>query len=191
MLLAGVRSYDTMGHGSSLRQREVRRWPQGQGKTAYSRYGGSGVYTAHGYSVQALWAVYWMLLLAGVRSYDTMGHGSFMGQREVRRWPQDQGKTEYSMYGGRSWVYRAHGYSVQVLWAVYWMLLLAGVRARNTMGYGSSLGQRDVRRLPQDQGKNGILDVCRAVRGIRGPWVQCASAVGGLLDGAAGWSSSM
>ena len=48
-------------------------------KTAYSRDGGSGKYGAHEYSRQALRVVYVMVLLAGLRSCDTMGHGSSLG----------------------------------------------------------------------------------------------------------------
>ena len=115
MLLVGVRPCNIMGHGSSLRQREVRQWLQDQVNTAYSRYGGSRVYGAQGYSVQALWAVYGVVVLACVCPCNTMGHGSSLGQQKVRR---TRGERAYLMCGG-SRVYRAHGYSVQVLQAIY------------------------------------------------------------------------
>ena len=62
---------------------------------------------------------------------------------------------------GGSRVYGAHRYSVQVQQTIYGVVLLAGVRPRNTMGQGSSLGQREVRRWPQDQGKNSVFEVWR------------------------------
>ena len=81
---------------------------------------------------------------------------------------------------GGSRVYGAHGYSVQVQQMIYVVVLLARVRACDKMGQGSSLGQREVRRWPQDQGKNSVFEVWR-VRVVWGLCIRCASAADGCL----------
>ena len=91
---------------------------------------------------------------------------------------------------GGSRVYGAHGYSVQVQQMIYVVVLLARVRACDKMGQGSSVGQREVRRWPQDQGKNSVFEVWR-VRVACGLCIRCASAAGGCLYDAMDHDSSV